>query len=70
MTITVRDYINGEAPEGATLYLPTAFGEYEVTGINWPHTDPWIVCGKANGGYGQSFCVHYDTRLIVRSGKA
>lgn len=67
--ITVGEYIDlakaGRLP--AKVFIPTAWGEQEVTSIRWPDTDPWIVCGKENGGFGLSYCVHYGTTLIVRA---
>jgi len=63
--ITVRDYIDGKFPQDSTLWLSTFNGPLQVTGIRWPETNPWIVCGKANAGFGLSFCVHYGTPLYL-----
>jgi len=47
-------------------FLPTFNGEEEVTGIrSFSHGD-WVVCGKANAGFGLSFCVLAETILIVK----
>ena len=71
--ITVRDFIReGEYKDGAFLfhgqcvYLSTFSGEHLVGHIRWPVTDPWAVCPKANGGFGLSFCVSYETPLILK----
>lgn len=62
--ITVQDYIQGNRPAGR-VFIDTFAGREEVTSIRWPETDPWVVCGKANAGFGISYCVHYGTRLLV-----
>ncbi len=61
--VTVRDYINGYT-DNKRVYMREDKTR-EVTGIRWPETDPWIVCGKENAGFGLSFCVHYGTPLFV-----
>lgn len=66
-SITVRDYIQGKA-NGRKIYIKTFHGVEEVTGIRWPETNPWVVCGKSNAGFGFSYCVHYDTPLYVEDG--
>ena len=59
---TVEDFINGKLT-GHKCYTDTAWGYHEISHVQWPKTNPWVVCPKMNGGYGQSFMVSYDTPL-------
>ena len=63
--ITVEEYINSGYKD--KIYLKTYLGMLEISHIRWPHTDPWAVCPKVNGGHGQSFAVHYGTLLYKAS---
>ena len=63
-TITVREYIEG-AGQGSTVYIQTFNGMEEVSYIRDPQDDPWVVCDKANGGFGIEYAVHYGTELIL-----
>lgn len=47
-------------------FLPTFRGDEEVTGIRTFSDGDWAVCGKANGGFGLSYCVHAGTIIIVK----
>jgi hypothetical protein len=64
--ITVKEYIEGKA-NGKKVFTVNAFGRQEVTGIRWPETNPWIVCGKENAGFGISYCVNYSDTLEVEA---
>lgn len=61
---TVQQYINGDYDHSKPVFIDTFNGPQEVTGIRWPETNPWVVCGKDNGGFGMSYCVHYGTALF------
>lgn len=60
--IDYHDVLDGLGPEDLPLYIATAWGPMEVTAVQYGG-DGWVYCGKANAGFGQSFCVHYGTRL-------
>jgi hypothetical protein len=62
-TMTVQDFIEAGNKARFAVYLKTAWGMMEVDYIQWPDRDPWAHCPKANGGFGQTFCVHYGTLL-------
>lgn len=47
-------------------FLPTFQGDKEVTGIRSFSDGDWVVCGKDNGGFGMSYCIHAGTILIVK----
>lgn len=47
-------------------FLPTFNGEQEVTGIRTFSDGDWVVCGKANAGFGLSYCIHAGTIIIVK----
>lgn len=51
--------------DGLTPYIKTTWGYAEVGYIRNPRTDPWAVCPKENGGFGQSFCVHGGTTIYL-----
>jgi len=74
--ITVSDFIQDGAFDqasglflyrGERVFLSTAWGDLLVGHIRWAATDPWAVCPKANGGFGQSFCVCKNTPLLLGS---
>jgi len=44
------------------VYLSTGFGTFLVTAIT---KDFWVVCPKANGGFGRSFCCHEGTQVLI-----
>lgn len=54
---------------GQRAFISTAFGDLLVSHIRWASTDPWAVCPKANGGFGQSFCVCSNTPLSLEGGR-
>ncbi len=41
-------------------------GDKEITGIRTFSDGDWVVCGKENGGFGMSFCIHAGTIIIVK----
>jgi hypothetical protein len=61
---TVRDLIDGKLGT-RKVFIKTAWGLQEVTGIRMFSDGPWVVCGKENGGFGKSYCVCYDAELEV-----
>jgi len=76
--ITVSDFVREGAYDeasrlflyrGQRVFISTAFGDLLVSHIRWASTDPWAVCPKANGGFGQSFCVCSNTPLSLEGGR-
>lgn len=63
--MTLSQFIVTTNLDGLTPYIKTAWGYAEVSYIRNPRTDPWAVCGKENGGFGQSFCVHGGTTVYL-----
>ena len=59
-SITVREYIARGAPEGQTLWLATAWGPQEVTGIT---SGDWILTGRGSYLDRRSFCTSFTTPL-------
>ena len=59
---TIKEFSAGGLSK--PVFLHTAWGYQEVDHVRWPDTDPWAVCPKMNGGYGQSFAVTKDTPLF------
>lgn len=62
-SFTVKQFIDGEFDTEKDVYISTWAGMQKVTGIRWPETNPWIVCGEENAGYGLSYSVHYGMLL-------
>ena len=63
----LRDVTTAELNSGKVYITPWS-GVYMVGSIN---SDCWVRCPKANGGFGQSFCCHAGTELLIAErGKA
>jgi len=63
---TVADFI----ADGRESWIKTHTGVYQVSHIRWPETNPWAVTPKSNGGFGSSWCVHYQTALYSTPAEA
>jgi hypothetical protein len=61
--MTIKDYMDGKL-EGKVVYLNTFNGKQEVTSMRVLGQDLWAVCGKDNGGFGMSYMVGADTKLV------
>ena len=63
VTLTVREFIDGKAPTGHDVFLPTWNGEHRVSYVD---QFGWAHCPEDNGGFGMSYCVHYGMLLVAR----
>lgn len=66
ISITVEEYkrfADDIRRRGSRVYLNGSRERLEVTGLREFSDGPWVVCGKANAGFGLSFCVRWDTKL-------
>jgi len=73
--ITVQEFIDEAVLEESTrlflfkgrrVFISTAWGDLLVSHIRWADRDPWAVCPRANGGFGQSFMVCKNTKLSIK----
>jgi hypothetical protein len=64
ITFTFEDYKNGNFDKNLPVFIHTAWGYKEVTGMRWPDTNAHVVCGKDNGGFGMSYMVSWQTQLF------
>lgn len=59
-------YLNdNEIAQNNTVYIDTAWGFQEVSGIRNFSDGPWVVCGKENGGFGISHMVLMESILYL-----
>ena len=62
--VTVRDFIEGKTAD-QEVFIETWRGAEKVTGYRLL-PDPWVICGEANAGFGISYRVGYETRLVTK----
>ena len=54
--VTQQEFNSGNA------FIETSFGKYMISGVN---EEWWVMCPKANGGFGRSFSCYPGTQILI-----